>query len=373
MNERISGRQFALMAAYVAIGDSMLVLPSIPINDAQQNAWISALVGLAAGMMVVWLLSAAGRLYPHLTLVQAAEQLLGKWTGKAVSALFVVYLFLSIGAHTREIGDFLTTQMMPETPIQAIHIMYAGILAMAARLGLETIARTGEFFFSFFIVFLAAFILFLIPDIKLNNLLPVLDGGIKPILRGSITMTAYPFMELAVLLMAIPAVRKPQAVHANFMRGAFMGGAVVLLIILLSILVLGPDYATRSIYPSYALAKKINVGRFFQRLEVILAFMWLLTSFIKSAIFFKVLQTAIAQTAGLRTDKRLELPLGMLVVFFSLIISSNISDFHEADLYWPYMDMTFSVILPLVLLAAYAIRRAARRKGTTGSGNEGKD
>lgn len=361
MNEMISGRQFALLAAYISIGDSMLVLPSIPTSAAKQNAWMSALIGLCAGLMVVWLMSAVGRLYPKLTLVQYAEKLLGKWPGKLVSLCFIFYLFLSLAAHTREIGDFMTTQMMPETPIQAIHIMYAAILAMAARLGTETIARTGEFFFSFFLLFLFVFFLFLIPDIKINHLLPLWDGGIKPVLRGSITMTAYPFMELAVLLMVIPSVNKPENVRSNYVKGALFGGVVLLFIILLSILVLGPDYATRSMYPSYALAKKIDVGKFFQRLEVLLAFLWLLTSFIKSAVFFNVLQIAFAQTAGLRTKKGMELPFAMLVVFFAVLISSNIIDFHEVDQYWPFMDMTFSVILPLMLLAAYAIRRAAGR------------
>ncbi|MFF2890317.1 endospore germination permease [Paenibacillus sp. NPDC057967] len=359
MNEMMSGRQFALLAAYISVGDSMLVLPTIPTSAAKQNAWVSALVGLCAGLLIVWLLSAIGKLYPRLTLVQYVEKLFGKWLGKIVSICFIFYLFLSLAAHTREIGDFMTTQMMPETPIQAIHIMYAGILVMAARLGMETIARTGEFFFSFLLLLLFVFFLFLIPDIKVNHLLPFWDGGLKPILRGSITMTAYPFMELAVLLMVIPSVDKPEKVRSSFLKGALFGGLVLLLIILLSILVLGPDYATRSMYPSYALAKKIDVGKFFQRLEVLLAFMWLLTSFIKSAVFFNALQIAVAQTAGLRSEKGMELPFGMLLVFFAVLISSNVIEFLNADIYWPYMDMTFSVILPLLLLAAYAIRRAA--------------
>ncbi|RJE86100.1 spore gernimation protein [Paenibacillus sp. 1011MAR3C5] len=362
MNVMISGRQFALLAAYISIGDSMLVLPSIPTSAAKQNGWVSALIGLCAGLLVVWLLSAVGRLYPRLTLVQYVEKLFGKWPGKLVSLCFISYLFLSLATHTREIGDFMTTQMMPETPIQAIHIMYVGILVMAARLGMETIARTGEFFFAFLLLFLMVFFLFLIPDMKINHLLPFWEGGLKPIIRGSITMTAYPFMELAVLLMVMPSVRKPEAVRSHFLRGALFGGTVLLVIILLSILVLGPDYAMRSMYPSYALAKKIDVGNFFQRLEVLLAFMWLLTSFIKSAVYFNVLQIALAQMAGLRSEKGMELPFGMLLVFFALLVSSNIIDFHEVDQYWPYMDMTFSVILPLAVLAAYGTRRAARRR-----------
>lgn len=373
-NERISGGQFALLAAYIAIGDSMLVLPAIPTSEAKQNAWISALVGIAAGLMVVWLFSAVGKLYPRLTLVQYTEKLFGKWLGKAVSACFLFYLFINITTQTREMGDFMTTQMLPETPIQAIHMMYVGILIMAARLGIETIARTGEFFLPFFILLLVVFILFLIPDMKFNQLLPVGEGGIKPILRGSIVMTAYPFMEMSVLLMVIPFVNRPETVRSNIVKGTLFGGIVLLFIILLSLLVLGPDFAMRSNYPSYVLAKKIDVGRFFQRVEVILAFLWLLTSFIKSAVFFNMLQTGFAQIFGLRSDKGMELSFGMLIVPVSMLIASNVIDFREADQYWPVMDMTFSVILPLALLAVFAIRRgAASGKGGVDDQNDGKN
>ena len=38
----------------------------------------------------------------------------------------------------------MTTQVMPETPIESFLILFAGILVMGLRLGLEVIARTAE-------------------------------------------------------------------------------------------------------------------------------------------------------------------------------------------------------------------------------------
>lgn len=369
VHEKINGRQFALLAAYIAIGDSMLVLPSVPIFEAKQNGWMSALIGIAAGLLIVQLLSVVGKLYPRLTLAEYQEKLFGKWLGKAVTLCFLIYLFISAAAHVREIGDFMTTQMMPETPIHAIHIMYVGIMVIGVRLGLEAIARLGEFFFPWFILFFSLFIMFLLPEINVNHLLPLWEGGVKSILRGSITMTAYPFMELVVLLMLFPYVNKAEVIRANFMKGALFGGVVLLIIVFLAILVLGPEFAGRNFYPSYALAKKIDIGRFLQRIEVILAFMWLLTSFVKSAVFFYVFHIAFAQVFGLRHYKGLILPFGMLLVSFALLISPSIIYFHDSEQYWPYMDLSFGVFLPVALLGAYAVRRGlARNKDKEDSG-----
>ncbi len=350
--EQISGRQFALLAIYIAIGDTILVLPSIPAMVAGRDAWISAVLGLVIGLGIVLLYGTLGKRNQGMTFVEYAEKLLGRWIGGLLACGLLFYLLISSAGHVREIGDFMTTQMMPETPIHAIHIFYASVVLMAAYLGLEPIARTGEFFFPFLILFLIVFITFLVPSVEWNNLLPVMEKGVGPVLKGAVTTTAYPFAELLVLLMVMPQVKNQLAVKGNFMKGALFGGLIIALIIFLSVSILGQDLAARNMYPSYALAKKIDVGQFLQRIEVILAFMWLLTSFIKTSIFFYVFHITLAQIFRLRQYRSMVLPSGLLLVSFAILISPNINHFLHLNDFWPYMDFVLGIGSSLLLLAA---------------------
>lgn len=47
----------------------------------------------------------------------------------------------------QEIGTFVTIQMMPETPIEAIIILFGVIVALGSRLGLEVLTRSTELMF----------------------------------------------------------------------------------------------------------------------------------------------------------------------------------------------------------------------------------
>jgi spore germination protein KB len=73
-----------------------------------------------------------------------------------------------------DLGNFLTTQMMPETPMQAVNILFALIVFMGVRLGLETVARSAELLLPLFILLYTAFVVLIVSNIKLENAQPML-------------------------------------------------------------------------------------------------------------------------------------------------------------------------------------------------------
>ncbi|WP_256759290.1 endospore germination permease [Cohnella sp. WQ 127256] len=355
---KISPRQLTILAAIITVGDSILILPSIPTYEAKMDAWISAMIGLAVGLLVIQLFVTAGKLNPKLTLVELNEHIFGKWFGTTISLLFLAYGLLSISAHLREIGDFSVSQTMPDTPIEAIHILLLFIMILAVRLGLETFTRLAEIIFPWFILFFLIFTISLLPAIDINKIQPVFDNGIKPILRGSISSIAFPFMELVVLMMIFPNVNNASQIRRSMSIGALIGGIILFIIITLTILVVGAEPASRSMYPSYDLAKRINIGEFFQRIEVALALVWVLTTYFKLTVYLYVFSRGLAQILRLKDYRMLLLPTGMIIVVLTLAVAPNISFYNDyTDKYWPFLDTTFSVFLPLLLLAGYAVRK----------------
>ncbi|AJS58882.1 GerAB/ArcD/ProY family transporter [Paenibacillus sp. IHBB 10380] len=364
-NVKISIRQFTVLVMLITIGDSILVLPSIAAFEAKQDAWISSLIGLAVGLLVVYIFSMVGKLYPHLTLVQSIQEIFGKWFGTFVSLMFLFYTFLSVVAHTRETGDFVTSVMMQETPTQAIQILFVCIVIMAVRLGLEVIGRTGEIFLPWIIFFFLILVILLSPQAEFEKLQPILENGIKPVFHGSLSCIAFPFMELVVFLMIFPYVNQPQQIRKGFLQGALLGGIVLIIIITVSILVLGADHTARSMYPTYSLARRVTVGRFFERVEAILALMWTLTIFMKVSLFFYTFNLGLAQLLKLKEYRMLTLPVGLLLIVLTPVISPSITYYNKVlSKYWPYFDLTFALLLPLLLLVVYFIRAKFKRSTT---------
>lgn len=359
---KISIRQFKLLVTIFTIGSSILVVPSGLAAEAKQDAWIAAIVGLLLSMPLIYLYNALGCRFPKLTLAEYSEQILGKWVGKLVSLLFMGYFFLVTALLLREIGDFMTTQIYPETPIAFIEILFLAVVIMAVRYGLEPLTRACEIFLPWILLLCVVLFVFLSPNMKFHNMQPVLEDGIKPLLRAVYSLMGLPFLELAVFLMIVPYVNRPSAVKKAFYGGTLAGGIVIVLITLLSILVIGADLTHRQLYPSYALAQTINVGGFFQRVEAMMAAIWLLTIFFKLTVCFYASLLGFAQTLRLKDYRFLTLPFGMLTLVLSIAAIPSTTYFNNfVARMWTPFSLTFGLFLPLVLLGVHSLQKNFKR------------
>jgi len=360
---KINNRQLTILAALVTIGDSIVVLPTIPAFEAKRDAWISAIIGLVVGLLVIWLITATSKLHPKLSLIQMNEKIFGKWFGGLLSLIFLGYLLMSISAHLREMGDFNVSQVLPDTPIEAIHILLLLLVIVAVYLGLETFTRAGEIVFPWVLILFLLLILSLLNEIDMKKIMPILDNGWKPVLRGSLACIAYPFMELVVFLMIFPHVSKDGNINRSMLIGTTIGGLVLFLMITFTILVVGAEPSGLLSYPGYDLAKRISVGRFVERIEAFLALLWIITTFFKLSVYLYGFAQGLKQMFRLTDYKDLLLPTGMLLVGMSIVLAPNVAVYNNTtSKYWPFMNLTFSVFYPILLFIGYAIRQRLRQQ-----------
>lgn len=360
MSEQMKIRpwQLTVLVTMITVGDSILVLPAIPAFQAKQDAWISAIVGLLAGLAIIFLFVKASKLNAGLTLVELNRHILGRWVGPVVSLLFLLYLLITISAILREFGDFSVTHMLPGTPVEAVLILFLLPVIAGAWLGLETVSRAGEIFVPFFFLFVLVLTFALLPQLNWHNILPILEGGIKPILRGSFACISFPFAELVVLMMIFPAINRPDETMRSMQRGALIGGIIIITAILFSVLVLGAESAGRDQFPSYELVKTISIGKFFERAEEVFAVLWFITGFFKVTIFFYSFNLGLSQLIKLNDRRIAMLPVGMIAIALAILIAPNITYYNYfISRYWYYMDFFFSVGVPLLLFVVYVFRR----------------
>ena len=244
-NFKISARQFAIIVILFSVGTTILVIPGIMAQEVKQDAWIAAVFGIGIGLLLVALYIAVGRMFPTMTLVEINETIFGKWLGKAVSLSFVLFSLYSTSELLLYVGNFLTTQIMPDTPIEAIIILFACILIMGIRLGLETLARSAELLFPIFVfLFIILVVSILLPPVqyKFENIQPVFEAGIKPMIHAVFLFTGFFSLPLIVLLMIFPvSVNQQKAAEKTFFIGVLIAGICLLIIIALTIIVLGAD------------------------------------------------------------------------------------------------------------------------------------
>jgi spore germination protein (amino acid permease) len=367
-NRIISVKQLAVLVYFCVLGDSIIIAPSLLASFAEEDAWISGLVGIAVGLSLLALIYRVGRIRSGESIVELNRTLLGQWAGGAVSLFLIFYFIVNAGTMIRSIGDFVTTQMMPETPIRAIHLMLALILVWALRAGIETVGRTAELFFPWFVILLLGLMAALLPKVEIEHILPVGAHGAIPIVQGSAFMTLYPFAESIVLLAILPNVAKAKHALRDFLLAALLGGLTIVAIILVCLLVLGPYLTAHQTYPTYALAKQISIGNFVERVEAILAFLWIVSLLFKIILYGYAFVNGLAKLFRFRDENVLVFPSTFLFFGLAYVVSPNVVYFSEVAVrqYWPYWDFTVAIVIPLLLLAVSAIRRGRGKSSSSG-------
>ncbi|SNS95334.1 spore germination protein KB [Anaerovirgula multivorans] len=356
---KITNHQLLSLTANGSIGGSVIVISATVASIAKQDAWIAALLTPVFGMPVIWIYWFLGSQYPDKTFVGIIKEIFGKWIGFIAAASFV-FLCLQIAYHIPwYIGNFITTQAMPETPIYAINLLFVTALVIAIIYGIETIARASELFIYFAsIIFFLAMIL-VSPNAKIENLQPVFENGIMPILKSSVFFSCFLTLPLITLMMIYPIhLSNMQKAKKSLFKGYLWANLIIFITTFMSILVLGSIITAKAQYPTYLLATEINVGVVFTRLEFLIVAIWIVTQFMIGILFFYSGVTGLSELIGLKEHKKIVVPLGLIILVMSEIVFPDaIYQANWVNLVWPPYIITYGLILPVILLLTFCIKK----------------
>ncbi|WNB91035.1 endospore germination permease [Bacillus sp. NEB1478] len=353
----ISIRQFTILVALYTVGTAILIIPSILAANAKQDVWLAGLIGLGIGLLLVLLNWSLSKRFHFINFAEIIEKVFGPVLGRIFSLIFFLsYVFILAVFVLRNIGDFMTTVMMVETPIEAIHLLFLIIVLYGVRLGLETFTRTTELFLPWLVILFVVLFFTLLPKMQIINLLPILENGMKPVLRSSVSLIVFPFLELILFLMIIPNVNQPEKTRGAYLLGTFLGGGILILISTLSILVMGVNETSRSIYPTFDLSKTINIREFFQRVEAFMALIWFITVYVKLIVLTYILCVGISHSLRIHDYKLLTFPIGLLMFVVSLVIFPSSSYLIEFTPIYDVYAIIWLFFFPLIIWVVSLIR-----------------
>ncbi|MCD9024616.1 GerAB/ArcD/ProY family transporter [Cohnella silvisoli] len=356
-SQPITNRSFTIMVIFFMIGTSILIAPNALALNAKQDAWLSCLLGVVINLLLVWLYVVLGERHPEQTLVGYSEKLLGKWIGKFVGLLFALFCYLLASLMVGDMGYFLTTQALVETPIEYLQMLFVVSIVVAIREGLQVYSRVVEIFFPWILLLFLVLIVSLAPQFDLDKLKPVLEFGMAPVMKGSFSF--FSLQEMVVLLMLYPFITKGKGRGRGFIIGTLIGGIVLVVTTMGSIVVLDYTQTANNFFPTYVMAKNISIGQFLERLEGMMMLIWILSIFVKVAITFHAAIIGIAQV--FRIDEKILIwPLAIGMIVLSLMCYTNVIYVqHFLSLIWTPFASVFMLVIPLILLGVSLLRKSA--------------
>ncbi|WP_348980702.1 GerAB/ArcD/ProY family transporter [Dehalobacter sp. UNSWDHB] len=355
--ERISGTQTAMLLFIVMTSTAILFIPGLTATTTKQNAW---LVSLGAGILTFGVLIISAKLaqrFPGLTIAEYLPLIVGKIGGKALAVSYILFFTVLNILVVRETSEFLTVSALFGTPGIPINLVFVLICWYSAQKGIEVIARMNQFILPLFVfAYLMACIL-AIPKADPSSLIPILEDGISAVMQN-IWIPVQWYGEIAVLLMLIPLMNKPQEVLKKASYAVISTMLLLTFGSLAVLTVLGADVAGQMIFPIWFTVKTIEYGNYIQRVELLALPLWLTGIMVKSSLLFYVTILAARQSVSRKHPKLIAASV-MVIVFSgaSFLIPNTMALLEFLTTYWPSISLLFEVVLPLLLLAITLIRK----------------
>ncbi|KRE72921.1 GerAB/ArcD/ProY family transporter [Paenibacillus sp. Soil750] len=363
MKQDMTTRQAAMWFILFQLGSAFLLLPRVLAGTAEQDAWLSVLFAIGAFFLILPLYTAIAKQLEETSISDHILELFGRIGGKFLLFGFVVgYPYLIYILVLRDLSDFLTTSVIPETPAEAILVLMMAAVIYIVRSGTAVIGRTAEILF-FIVMLLFAFgYASLIPSAEMSNLMPVLEHGWKPILLAAFSMLIFPYAETVLFLFLMPSIRQAHKWKTAVIKSSLVSGCMFLLMTILTICVLSDGVVSNVMYPSYFAVRTISIGDFYERFEVLVAVLWYITIFYRLSLFLHVSVHGMAIVLGMQDPRPLLIPLSLIALVMANIIRDNTAEYTASLQVWPFYSMFFGIFFPILIWVVGIFKRAKNSK-----------
>jgi len=359
---KITGNQLTVIVVLMILPTAILFLPAISSAAAKQDAWISAVLAMLGGIGIALLVLALSLRFPDQPLDLFSEKIAGKIVGRCISFLYF-WFFLHINSIiVREYVEYLSSAILPQTPLEVLIVTSLLVSGFAVRSGLEVIGRLGEFILPIVVMMILFILLPSTKDFEWGRLTPMMAEGFKPVIEGAFAPVSW-FGEVVTVAFLIPFLNQVQASKKAVVGGIVLIGILLVGVAVITVGVFGASEVARMKFPTFELARVINIGNFLERVEWLVDSLWMLGAFMKITIYYYIAALVGARWFRLKDYKPLVFPIGLLLMVLSLLLYPNAVDLVAflGEVWPPYSLIVFEVGIPLFLWTIALIRGQGRK------------
>lgn len=335
-----------------------LNFPRFMAESAGTAGWILALFVSVVVLIGFIVISKLYEPFKGKDLLEVAEKAFGGAGRVVVGILVTAYLVFIISVVLREFSEDMKTISLNESPISFVTLFFLSGMILGSYFGIEGIVRLGAIAVPVISIGYYFIIAAVSWHFDFDNIFPLMGNGpseifIKGLAKVSIFSALHLLFFIAPFLKNEKCFKKVGFLTIILTGINFVAGSFVYLV------VFPYPTALENFLPIYQLAKLINYGRFFQRVESVFVFIWGTAALIYLSAGFFFIVHIFKITFRLKYYKPLIIPFAILVFNISLLPSSLMQSIELENDYFRNYIWIVTFLLPLIVLI---FARARQRK-----------
>ncbi|MCX7920729.1 MAG: spore germination protein [Clostridia bacterium] len=318
-------------------------------------SWYSTLISCVTSIVLFLLLYTLMKRFPGKDLVQIFDKVTGKIIGKILSLVFVLYFIYYAGSSLREFVEMIKAYNLPYTPPSLILAAFITVIVSLAYVGLEGISRFAVVSFYPIMVGILAILLLAVPYYNFNAIFPIGGYGISKTLSvGLLRSSAY--TEVVILAFIINSIHGVKIFKKTGLISLGIAGIIISATILCSLMAFDYPQGGENVSDLFQLARIIYFNRFFQRIESIFLFIWIMASLVTVGATFYISLSIFCKAFNVEQHRPLILPFSFLTFMVALepkslteVTQRNIAFVRTYSIFILYLIPIFVLLLAFIL------------------------
>lgn len=297
----------------------LLSYPREIILNSAQAGWMQLVFNTLCALFLFWL---SMRIYGKKRNVIELAAL--KWgrTGKIIVGLIVMFsLFANFMSVMRIFPESVKIALLQDIDTRVLTAVFALVVYLGAMIGIEAAARINYIFLPIAGFVMICFLLLLIPQYNVKNLMPIFGNGVKSIFIDGFHSLSM-FSDIIVLNILIPYSKNLESVRKSGYKAIIISGIAGVLILAAYSMVYPYPVSEDFIMPVYQMTRVVHFGGYFNRFEALFEFVWAILIFLYGAVYLFCMCYVWQITFNLKHLKPVGLPIAVLAASCALMSKS---------------------------------------------------
>jgi len=356
----ISARNLGFLIVLMSLNCTMIS----GFNNSGHNVWITMVISLLVYLPLNLICCRVASLNPGQGLFDMLPSYFGRAVGGILSAIVVVFTLGICALVLCNFGEFILQIALNKTPV---FITIGAMALTAAYLANSGLENMGKFAFGTIILVAAIVVLTIVLSLDLldvQNILPIQDTDPWKVLKEGTYGGMIAFGESAMLLSFMGKLKRGDSPYKAYAIGIGVAFLLLISVFLRNILVLGGELLEITTFPPYIISRIIKLGTFFEHIESIISFNYILFGITKVAICIRTAVIGSAKVMRLQEQdmKFLVLPLALITTALAAISFSGIEQILKFVSLYFYLSLPIWVAIPTVLWICSEVRHRRQKK-----------
>lgn len=351
--------KFEVYALFITIISTNIIIniPTIILDFTSTGAWLNTIYLTVICFLFILLVCKLVKPFTNFDILDISDFLGGKVLKFIIASLYII-LFLTFSAFCLRYFSYSLQMIYFENiSIVLLALLFLIPATVAARAGIKAIAGASIVFLPLSIASLIVFSIAASNNFTFENLFPLLGYGAKETFLINIP-NIFAFNVVSYLYFIKPFIKSEKHYKKISIFAVIICGLYLFISIITLLMVFPFIMHTDETLSVYLVTRLISFGRFFQRVDALFIFVWILIiiSFLSLNIF--IISYIIKKLLKFKNHRELVLPTATLTFSVALMLK-NITTIKYATRYiYRYYGFILVFILSfIILLLAYIKKR----------------